>query len=114
MQSSRRMQKNTMYRFAALRRLVWSSSLLLAASCLAQDLRSNRWVQVSRDPLGGAAHKARMELEASTGFHFAHLLGAQHRQRTIMHSSTEDDRGPHPDLNIPFDPGNIRLSNSRA
>lgn len=47
------MQKNTMYKSAALRKLVWSSSLLLAATCLAQDPPANRWVELSRDPFGG-------------------------------------------------------------
>jgi len=36
-----------------LRKLVWSSSLLIAIACLAQDPPAHRWVELSRDPLGG-------------------------------------------------------------
>jgi len=34
-------------------KLVWSSSLLFAVVSLAQDLPPDRWVEMSRDPLGG-------------------------------------------------------------
>jgi hypothetical protein len=47
------MQKNTMCKSVALRKLVWSSSLLLVVTCLSQDPPANRWIELRRDPLGG-------------------------------------------------------------
>src|SRR5262249_47855502 len=49
---ARLMSENTVWKFRALRTLVWSSSLFLAVICLAQDSPANRWVELSRDPLG--------------------------------------------------------------
>src|ERR1041384_8719411 len=47
------MPRQTMFKSVALRKLVWSSSLLLSSASFAQDVPPGRWVEVSRDPQGG-------------------------------------------------------------